>query len=96
MEITIFRVVLQILVSLHQVVASSCKYLRASPIVDRTQKCAGSNAASSMDEGDAAFNNSVINSVSPHNAMRDASMASPWQFSYSPKQVVKSYIHAGF
>ena len=36
-EIVIFRVVLQILVSVHQVIASSCKYLRTGPIiVDRT------------------------------------------------------------
>ena len=47
-----------------------------------------------MDEGDSTSNNNVINSVSPCNAMQDASMASPWQFPYSPKQVVKCNIQS--
>ena len=47
-----------------------------------------------MNEIHAASNNNVINSVSPCNAMQDASMASPWQFPYSSKQVVKCNIQS--
>ena len=84
MKTIIFRVVLQILALVHQVITSGGEYLRAGPIVDRTHNCVRSSVGSSMDEGDTMSSNNIINSVSPRNAMQDASMASPWQFPYSP------------
>ena len=42
-----------------------------------------------IEEGDTvSINNNA--SVSPRNAMQDTSMASPWQFPYSPEQVVNA------